>query len=202
MNAKLMLNSLYGKFGMKDIVNKMKIINKSDHDKFIKTYNYTILTELDNDKLLVKYSGKINEKLRLLYKAGSSPNPINGLFKSRGNPSSVHIAAAIAGYSRVLINKYKNIPNNPLTYTDTDSIVLPKPLDSKYISTNLGDMKLEYSFIRGIFIRKKYYGLLLKDNTEIIKSSGGCRNYLKFTDLEKSLNNDNIVIYRQIFKLN
>jgi hypothetical protein len=38
-NSKLMLNSLYGKFGMKDINSKIKIVKRSEADKYNKNYN-------------------------------------------------------------------------------------------------------------------------------------------------------------------
>lgn len=37
---------------------------------------------------------------------------------------SVGISAAIAAYSRIEINKYKNLANNKCYYSDTDSVVL------------------------------------------------------------------------------
>jgi len=36
----------------------------------------------------------------------------------------IQIACAIAGYSKVSMHKFKNITDNPLIYTDTDSVVL------------------------------------------------------------------------------
>ena len=51
-------------------------------------------------------------------------------------------SSAIAAYSRISINKFKNIKDNPCIYTDTDSVILPYELDSKYISNEIGKMKL------------------------------------------------------------
>jgi len=46
-------------------------------------------------------------------------------------PSAVHIASAIAAYSRISINEFKNIPGNPCIMSDTDSVVLPKKLNEQ-----------------------------------------------------------------------
>ena len=43
--------------------------------------------------------------------------------------NSVTVASAISAYSRMTINEYKCIKDNPPFYSDTDSIVLHSPLD-------------------------------------------------------------------------
>jgi len=48
--AKLMLNSLYGKFGMKDIYNNLKIVSPTEADKISKKYNYNLFVKLSNGK--------------------------------------------------------------------------------------------------------------------------------------------------------
>lgn len=67
--AKLMLNSLYGRFGMKEITSQIKVIKAKDYEtKINKTMNHVVLTELKSGDKLVKYSGKIDERLRKLIK--------------------------------------------------------------------------------------------------------------------------------------
>jgi hypothetical protein len=68
-SAKLMLNSVYGRFGMKEIISHIKVIKHEDYnEKINKKMNHVVLTELSNGDKLVKYNGKINEKLRKLIK--------------------------------------------------------------------------------------------------------------------------------------
>jgi len=43
-----------------------------------------------------------------------------------------------------------------LIYTDTDSFVLSKDLNEKFIGKNLGQMKLENKIKEGIFAGKNY----------------------------------------------
>jgi DNA polymerase elongation subunit (family B) len=64
---------------------------------------------------------------------------------------SVAIAAAITAYSRMIINNFKNLPDNEVYYSDTDSVVLSKPLPDSMINKDLGGMKLEYKVKRGVF---------------------------------------------------
>jgi len=68
-------------------------------------------------------------------------------------PSAVHIASAIAAYSRISINEFKNIPGNPCIMSDTDSVVLPKKLNEQFVGKEIGQMKLEHIIKHGIFIR-------------------------------------------------
>jgi len=70
------------------------------------------------------------------------------------------------------INEFKNIPGNPCIMSDTDSVVLPKPLPNNLVGKELGDMKLEYIIKHGIFIRKKFYYILDDNGNETMKSSG------------------------------
>lgn len=134
---------------------------------------------------MVKYSGLIDDSIKELFNrdifAGdlnkTSKNKNNelkrlGLKKNKTISSAVHISAAISSYARISINEFKNIPGNPCVMSDTDSAVLTKPLPDYLVGDGLGQMKLVYEIKQGIFIRKKFYGLITKDNHIIIKSSG------------------------------
>jgi len=171
--------------GMKDIDNKMKIVDKDEAKDLDKNTNVTVISELDNNKFMVRHSGKITDNIRKWY----SKDPLildnnkskiyikdklrkSGFNKPRSVPSAVHIAAAISSYARILINEFKNIPGNPHIMSDTDSVVLPYPLPGHLVGNELGQMKLEHEIKIGIFIRKKFYYILTPDGKEIIKSSG------------------------------
>ena len=184
--SKLMLNSLYGKFGMKDIISNMKIMDKKEANKITKNYNYSIFADLGQDKVLIKYSSKLPDSLTSLIKDKKDQmieNTLATVSRKRGVPSAVHISAAISAYARISINKFKNIPGNPCIMSDTDSVVLSKKLSPLLIGKELGQMKLEHEIEEGIFIRKKLYALKNNLNKVIIKSSGvnpASLNYDKF----------------------
>jgi len=187
-----MLNALYGKFGMKELNSKLKIISVKEANKITKNYNYSVFAKLNNDKVLIKYSSRINENLRKLFKTqedrlsekAESVKSIflsdTGLGKKRGVPSAVHIASAIAAYSRISINEFKNIPGNPCIMSDTDSVVLPKKLNEQFVGKEIGQMKLEHIIKHGIFIRKKLYAIITDQNKEVIKASGAKSKFLSF----------------------
>jgi len=194
--SKLLLNSLYGKFGMKDIISNMKILSKKEANKITKNYNYSIFAELGEDKVLVKYSSKLPEPLTSLIKDKKdklNEIPISSLSRKRGVPSAVHISAAISAYARMSINKFKNIPGNPCIYSDTDSVVLPKTLPLNIIGKELGQMKLEHQIEKGIFIRKKLYAIIDIMGNLTVKSSGVKSSTLNFEKFKLLLDGNSVM---------
>jgi len=210
--AKLFLNALYGRMGMKEIGDKMEIVDKKEAEFLDKNTHISILSELGNDKYLVKYRGKISDNIRKLYTKdplvknktkfiNKSDLRKSGLNKVRNVQSAVHIAAAISSYARMIINDYKNIPGNPCIMSDTDSVVLNYPLPDNLVGNELGQMKLEHEVKEGIFIRKKLYCILNSNNKEIIKASGIDPSKLNYNSFVKLLTGENIEIERTDFNL-
>jgi hypothetical protein len=66
--AKLFLNALYGRLGMKDIEDTIKIVNKKEAEDLDKNTNVSILSELTENKYMIRYSGHINDNIRKYYK--------------------------------------------------------------------------------------------------------------------------------------
>lgn len=207
--AKYSLNSLYGKFGQKDITSTMKIVKRDELKNIIKNYNYQYISEIDSEYSIIKYSSRLNETLRKMYKDELKKigDMSEGLYKSnkrffqKGIPSAVHIASAISAYARMSINKFKNIPGNTCYYSDTDSVILAKRLPDALIGKDLGQMKLEHHIRRGIIIRNKLYALHTYDGNTIIKSSGVNSKSLQYSDFEKLLNGESIEIKTRAFMI-
>lgn len=104
------------------------------------------------------------------------------------NRSSVQYSAAITAYARIFLNKFKNLKDNPYLGGDTDSIIMTKPIDEKYIGTELGKFKLEHVIEEGFYPSKKFYLIKTNKNEIIIKSKGidnnkNLLNYEKFKSL-------------------
>jgi hypothetical protein len=74
--AKLMLNSLYGKFGQKDIENSIKIVSREDANRLIKSHHVSYFAQINKDKILIKYSSRLNEKLRRIYSQEDNLNQL------------------------------------------------------------------------------------------------------------------------------
>lgn len=186
---KLLLNSLYGKFGQKADLNQSKFI--SDNKKILEIYSkYSNVEntplELKNNHYieLVTYN-KLPNSRKMLDKMEYGQLEKEYIeFMDRSN-SSVPIAAAVTAYSRIRIDKFKRILGNAVIYSDTDSIVSEKPLPKNYINDNLGFMKNEMAgngykvdedkdwyFDEGIFLAPKTYMIKKKDGSFLTKFKG------------------------------
>jgi DNA polymerase elongation subunit (family B) len=178
--AKILLNSLYGRFGMDDNFSEVNIIHKdyiSDFEnKFFDVI--TAKTELEDYFLVeIKNIGNIVE-------AEESTHNIN-----------VGIASAITAYSRVHMSQFKNNPDYNLYYSDTDSVYIDKPLSEDLVNSKvLGKMKLEYIIEKGIFLSPKVYCLLTEENKLIYKVKGLSHDIeLTMNDLEQLLYKDTFI---------
>src|ERR1700679_4010688 len=152
--AKILLNSLYGRFGMDDNFDNITIIHKDYISDFENKFfdSITKITDIDEFKL-IEFKN-------------SDSNNLN-------HDTSIGIAAAITAYSRIHMSLFKNNQNIVLYYTDTDSIYIDKPLPPEFISsTILGKLKLENVCSDAIFLAPKVYCLNTIDNDLIYKVKG------------------------------
>ena len=202
MIAKLMLNTLYGKFGQKESESRIRLVRKDEADILIKKYHYSYFSVLNENTVLIKYGKKINEKLSKLYLLEEKEIEEEGFKRERGVQSAVQISSAISSYARMSINIYKNLDDNLLIYSDTDSLILPKKLPDHLIGNGLGQFKLESEFRNGIFIRKKLYCYINSKTEELEKKSSGVdSDKLTYSDYEKLANGIPITTFKDIFNI-
>lgn len=181
---KLMLNGLYGYFGRKVVYSDTKIIKKWELDTEKDVINHI---DLNETTIYVEYSNK-SEKIR--GEEGYDPEHIWEVINDSTdylNLSNISISSAITSYARIHMQKYKLIPDNKIFYSDTDSIVLQKPLQTG-ISNEIGDLKLEYKIKEAIFIRPKLYGIITDSDKEIIKCAGYPKDSINYKDLRELYN--------------
>ncbi len=162
--SKLMLNSLYGRFGMNPYLNKHIVVNEGEHLKLMEIFNVIDVYSLLNGKEIVTYENK-NE---------SHINDTNTLV-------SIAVAAAITAGARVYMSKFKNMNNITIYYSDTDSIDIDRPLDPKCVGGELGQMKLEHIFKEAVYLAPKLYGGITSEY-EYIKVKG-LKTPLPFNEL-------------------
>lgn len=199
---KLLLNSLYGRLGMKEIENKLKILSKEDANNFMTKKNIIFYSEL-HDKIILKYNNNVNKEIIKFTDLTEKSNTFVDKIKQRGVTSSIPIAAAITSWALIKLLKFLNMNDNKLIYCDTDSITLEKPLDDKYISsTELGKFKLECVINEGIYISPKFYGLKCDNGETIIKTKGIAKGKFNYQDLEKLIKGENLSVTTTIFKKN
>lgn len=111
--AKLLLNSLYGKFGMIDSFPSIDIMDISDFIKFEEKFSDDIMD-------FVELDGKIMVIHR------SNQKDINTLLDGHKENHNVSIASAITAYARIHMSQFKNNPDFTLYYSDTDSAYFVK----------------------------------------------------------------------------
>lgn len=78
--------------------------------------------------------------------------------------------------------------------SDTDSAVLTRPLPKHLVGNKLGQMRLVQEIKKGIFIRKKLYYILNKDDQVLIVSSGLDSSKLNYNMFLNLLNGESVEI--------
>lgn len=165
--AKLLMNSLYGKFGMRMEITKVEMFDASDEigiNKFkemLKKYGTTVqdYVQLDETFIIIR-----NALADILYN--------EELDFYHGQDVNIAIASTITAGARVYMSAFKNRTNFKLYYSDTDSIIIDCLLPTELIGNALGQFKLEAVISRAVFLAPKVYGYLTEDGKEIIKVKG------------------------------
>jgi hypothetical protein len=125
---KILMNSLYGRFGINPRSTITEICSKVRMDELIETSGFISGDKLSSNKYLCSYwYDKFSE--------------LDSYWIPR--LGAVQIAAAVTACARMYM--YPFISWEDCHYTDTDSVVLKTPLPPEYIcSETLGKFKLEY----------------------------------------------------------
>ena len=151
---KLLLNTPYGRMGMKNDRDVIKLVSKKEFQDLELRYNITYYKEIDEDKVLVKY-GKYADKLKCEQSDIDYEAEMQKFLDTDNVNNSPAIASAVASWSRIIMYPYIT----KSYYTDTDSVFLAEPLNSNEIGKSLGQFKLEYGCVikKAIFPSPKLY---------------------------------------------
>jgi hypothetical protein len=93
--SKLLLNSLYGRFGMDYKLNKHNFIDNNELYDYIDNYTIENIIPLNNNLSLISYFD--NNKYKNILLSKDSKNNI-----------SISIASAISAYARIHMSQFKN----------------------------------------------------------------------------------------------
>jgi hypothetical protein len=155
--AKLYLNSLYGKFGQRDVIDSYKIV---DFDK-------TIDSGLDSPLMIGK---NVFEKSRE---------------HVRGYVNRVDIAAQITARARLhLYSMFKQAGFGSVYYADTDSIITSKVMDT---GDELGELKHVDSIKEFIALSPKLYAYKSQEGKVVLCSKGFRKEQIRYADFENQL---------------
>jgi DNA polymerase type B, organellar and viral len=172
--AKLMLNSLYGRFGLKYISSITEILPSNQIKEISLKYQVVENEVFDVERGLeyIKYNIVPNDYLSEYDNGFYSDIKMKGEKNSNNIIRSVGIAAMVTANAMIYMDKFLNLPDNNCYYSDTDSGFFEKLLDEKYVGNNIGQFKYLGLVKRGYFISPKLYCLVMDDGRTIIKSKG------------------------------
>ena len=191
--AKLLLNSLYGKFGMKTERTAVEIFNLNTE-----AGRLALKSLLDTAPNSVKDFIEFDSNKYLFVK-----DTIAGVLNEdsyHGSDVNIAIASTITAGARIFMSAFKNNPLYNLYYSDTDSIVIDKLLNPRLVGAALGLLKLEYVITRAVFLAPKVYGFITQEGDEVIKVKGVTHEIasdIHINDLEHLLIKDSHKVFNQ-----
>ena len=77
------MNSLYGRFGMRDIENKLVITNRENAEILMNKKNIVFYSEI-NDKIILKYNNNVNKDIFNQTDFSDNTNDFLNIIKQRG----------------------------------------------------------------------------------------------------------------------
>ena len=191
--SKLFMNSLYGRFGMDDNFNEIRIVDQKEMEKLTDDKNINIKDIINLGEDFVIQILKNEEQELFTY--------INNLHENHN--INIAIASFVTSYARIVMSKLLNNSNIIVYYTDTDSFFIKLKVKFEWLNnllsnTELGKFKLEYKIKKAIFLAPKLYCFETNDNQFITKTRGLSHNIdLNFSDFESLLYKDSSIIKKQ-----
>jgi hypothetical protein len=172
--AKINMNSLYGRMGLRQELTEYKFMDKNEIEKFSM-----------NDKITIKDIIEFSNSLKSLVMILKTSDEIN-------LKSSVPIAAAITAYARMEMSTILLDPELDILYTDTDSFKCSQKITEleryKHLDHNgLGALKYEETYIESLFLLPKVYGGIIEDPDNQFTKVKGFKDKVEFNQLKKLL---------------
>ena len=202
--SKLLMNSLYGRFGMKSELKIHEIVKTSDIQGLQAKYGELSLVEwkLTDDLSLVSHPAPLEI---------TAHNFWNDEFHNNIN---IAIAASVPAYARTIMNYYLADNTLIIGYMDTDCIVIYEVIP---VSNELGKYKLEAKYKTVIFLGPKSYAGEYDNGKTFSKLKGYMNNThwsvfldllkkdsstdLKQTKMNRNLESGNIYLNNTSYKL-
>lgn len=198
--TKLILNSLYGRFGMQSESTVTSIFDRDEIQKMkekLFLFDLMFIQEVGNKIILKMKSTPSLDKLNKAFEEKiidrSQYNFYMSFVQKKSDHSNVavQIASSITAYARLEMHKYKVLDNYQVYYSDTDSLFLDKPLPANFVSDKLiGKFKLEGEVKEAFFAAPKLYTVTYKNEISITKAKG-----LSSVNIEESFIKD--IIFKE-----
>ncbi len=174
--SKVLMNSLYGRMGLKQELSEYKFMDILEIEKFSlnKDVNIKDIIEFQNSLKSLVITLKDSDQVEL--------------------KSSVPIAAAISAYARMELSSILLDEETDILYTDTDSYKSTQKITEleryKHLDhNNLGALKYEETYSESLFLLPKVYGAVIKDSVNQFTKIKGFKDQVEFNQLKKLLFN-------------
>jgi len=170
--AKLMLNSLYGRMGLRPSFEQTELVSTERAESILRNYDVSDGYTLNAEKQLeiIRYSTVPSEEKAKINNVNFDELSLKADNSTRVAEQSLPVAIAITAYARMLMNPYFMKYTDSIYYTDTDSITMSEPLPDDIVGNDLGQFKLEHSNFEGYFPGCKVYALQLSNGDLIRKA--------------------------------
>jgi DNA polymerase type B, organellar and viral len=194
--AKMILNSLYGRLGMKPHQDNIEIVESSKAEEILSKYVVKDQYQITDNLEFLRYENTpITGFLELYGKDEYLDFMLDCDSKNIAVNQSIPSAIAITAYARMYMFNiiYRILDSGvEIYYMDTDSITINKALPQELVGNGLGLFKLEHEIVHGYFISPKLYALKTADGKMIVKAKG-IGNKLDFNQFETLIKNKSIV---------
>lgn len=151
---KILLNSLYGKFGQKYLQKSIKFLTLGEIKEF--DLGRSAESFLRNNARILEI--REMKDLVVIYYINKAPRMF----------MLPHISSTTCSYGRIELHKGLEANQDSLLYCDTDSMWLEdKPKGISLSNTKLGAWKLEHSFSEAAFLALKFYAYKEQDKFSV-----------------------------------
>jgi hypothetical protein len=194
--AKILLNSLYGRLGMKPYQDIIEIVDSNRAVDILSKYIVKEQYNLTNNLEFIRYEYSPISGFEELYGKYEYLNfMLDCDSKNISVNQSLPSAIAITAYARMYMFKiiYRLIELGiEIYYMDTDSMTVNNPIPDDLIGNNLGLFKLEHEIDQAYFISPKLYALKTSNGKYIVKAKG-IGSKLDYNSFETLIKNKNII---------
>jgi hypothetical protein len=172
--SKILMNSLYGRMGLKQELTEYTFKDKLEIEKFTMNNNITI-------KDIIEFSDSINSLIVTIKDSDEV-----------SLKSSVPIAAAITAYARMQLAEILLDHDLDILYIDTDSFKCKQKITEldryKHLDHDgLGALKYEGTFSESLFLLPKVYGGIYIESGEEFTKVKGFKDQVEFAKLKDLL---------------
>lgn len=168
--SKLLLNSLFGRLGLKPKVTHTEIIKEGDTASWGAMDEIFSIFDLKEGQLVTFTKHDETQAVRV--------------------DTNCSISAAITGYAHVVLWRYMNAVGQRVWMCDTDSIISDEPLPAELCGHEIGQMELEHELREGYFLSPKVYAEVTSDGSVLKKSKGCDSRMLELEDYKVLINPD------------